>query len=845
MAETSRDRLVGAFYEDGALYLQGRRGNVEFAYPDGFYVSADDAAKFSSRWNHFIHPAKNGFAFVEWPERIRKGGSRRGRLGFFNSEEFKPNGIKPLEADIDPVKRFLAERKGLELASDWRILYVDLETKKIKNWSKVHETRVLSFSWLSSGGGKGHVRLKADDDRAERDLLDTFSRIASRHDIIVAWNGDRFDFKILVERMELHGVPFDDRLCHFIDHLRIFRRYWLKTEDGAITSSLALDAVGDALLGMRKVPLEDRARALGFDGKGDLFTWAWLNAPELHREYNDQDVEIMAAIEEKTRFIALHLQVCQICRVLPGPSSLYPLTLIDGKMLQRGAEAGYHFPSRMRDDEEPHFVRAKGAYVPEAVIGLHESVAVVDFARMYVSIIRSGNMSLETIDPAGDIEVPETTETGQLTGRVIARFRSDPVGHLPYALGEIVEARKATKKLIKEAESGSVLWLDLKRIDNAWKVLGNMFYGGVLTPFSRYHVQEMGEAITSIGRLLLARTMELVKKRGHRIIAGDTDAVDFIATDDEAAAVRDQANGEMIPEILSKIGVKRPDVKVEYEKRYLRVVFTASKRYAGLYAVFDGQPVSTDKPADVKGLEIVRSDVCRATRALQREVVDRLLRGASIEELGKILEKRKVSFVAGETPLSELVLTKGLTKKLDEYAGKQQHVEVAKRMVENGIPVDEGAKIPFVLTVDGPVHPTELGDLSKVDLVSYWNDHVYEPTRRVLEAAYPDHPWVVFEIQTQKKKPAHLKLLENQNDLFGFKRPLILVIDEAFPEASANRLKMLLGAFPGEHAVELHVKCPSERKVFEMTVAEAIKVRRPEDDARFAQGLRTLCVRWK
>jgi DNA polymerase elongation subunit (family B) len=846
-----KDSVAHAHYDErrGSIHLVGRKGTYEVDWPDVFFLKKEDVSRLPSSFQSRA-VAEGAYARVRWPEGSRS--SRRSRLEYFQESVFGPRGLFPLEADVSPVQRYFVENPKVEFSRDWRLLWFDLETERVADWDRPWESRILSFSWRSSSGLKGHVRTGALTEAAERETLETFVRIANRHDVLLAWNGDRFDFPVVKSRMNLLGVEFDPGMYHWLDHLRLFKRYYSRTEDGSVTSSFSLDKVAEAFLGERKVPVQERATGRGWDGKGDLFKWIWKETPDLLKEYNDQDTDLMRKIEEKTGFIQLHFGLCRICRVLPSTYSLFPMTLVDGRMFQRGHEVGYHYPTKTRsgDDDGRFVAQARGAFVPEADVGLHESVAVLDYARMYPSIIRTFNMSLETLDPEGQLVVPDTDERGVRNGGVVARFRASPEGHLPAALRAVLEARKRYSDQQANAEVGSPAFYDAGRLSTACKVLANTFYGVILSPLSRYYRQEIGESVTSMGRYLLASTIKAAERRGHRLVFGDTDSVAIrVKDDEEAKALKDEMNELVIPEIVKEAGVPegKSEVRIDYEKRYSRVVVTASKRYAGRFALYKGKTANDSIPPDIRGLEIVRSDVCRAARSLQREVLDAVLDGQSADALHTLVSEVKERFLDEGAPLDQLVLSKGLTKKISEYKAKTIQVKVAEQMLQAGMEVDVGQKIPFVLTERGALHPSEV-DPSSIDRVQYWNKYIYPPSERVLESAFPGFGWGRLSINPKYAIRGQMDLPGSTNRLVrpGVRpirktrsvKPIRLVVPGDYGPDQARALGDVLDRYSGTVPVVVEVLVEGVASV-DLDVPH--KILPPTDD--FRKALKRLGVR--
>lgn len=861
------DILIRAIHRptDGSLVLEGRRGFYEDEAPDVFFLREPEIAKLPRSWRKLVGAPDRGHARVRWPEPPK--GGRRARLQAF-APEFARLGVEPLEADVSPIKRWIIDHPKaiLPAPEEWRVLLYDFETERIADFVRPWQSRILSFSWRTLGGpesARGHVRLREKTDAAELDLLAEFSKIVERHDVVVGWNSARFDQKLVQGRSEILGHDLPE--VHWLDQLVVFKRNFLRTEDGGVKQSFALDNIAGALLGEeRKVPLEQRARELGYSS-GDLFSWTWKHAPALLAEYNDQDVRLMEAIEGRTKFLSLHFAVCRICRVFPDEWSVFPSVQIDGRMLTLGEERGFRFPTKHGADGTEE--RARGAFVPEAVVGLHESVAVLDYARMYPSIIRAWNMSLETLVGLGEKEcavVPETDERGVLTGNRIACFRTDVEGIVPMALRAIIEERKRWSKLKDAAEVGSREWHDAGRLSTACKALANSFYGVLLSPVSRFYRAEIGSSVTSIGRHLLASTIGEVRRRGHSLVFGDTDSVAFVADDEQAVAVRDAVNGVVVPEILSSCGAKSGEVRIEYEKRFREVLVTASKKYAGRFAVYDGKPVA-DPKVEVRGLEIVRSDQCKAARVLQRATVERILDRAPADELWDSMVKLRDEFLRGSSPVADLVLRKSISRMPEEYATKPPQARVAEKIAADGGEVFAGLKIAYVYAPGGEPVVAESKDGSTVDLVLYWNKYVYPPTARCLASAFPERNWDAIEaprgwhpgqldIFTPAQQPSPAQPAPAQIDLGSRVRrtrkgtrpwvpDVVIELDEFASEDRVRRVGEAISAYPGDLGAGIEIRVESQGSLVEMRLPT--KIDDPARNAGLANVLRALGVTWR
>jgi hypothetical protein len=447
------------------------------------------------------------------------------------------------------------------------------------------------------------------------------------------------------------------------------------------------------------------------------------------------------------------------------------------------------------------------------------------------------------------------------------------------------------------AEVGSDDWYDAQRLSQACKILANTFYGVILSPFSRFYVQDIGESVTSMGRYLLSRTIQCAARRGHPLVFGDTDSIAVVADDDEARGIEREMNEEVLPKLLADCGVENHFMELGYEKRFSRIVVTASKKYAGKFALYKGRPADPDAPFDVRGMEIVRSDVCVAARKLQKATIGHALEGWDAGRMWRWIGEVKEHFLTpGAVPLEQIVQQKTLTKRPDEYASEPIHLKVALRMAERGIAVFTGTKIPFLVTRRGAAYPDDVEDAREIDLGLVWNQYVWAPTARVLEAAYPDHNWQSFEVprgqdpnqlvmfeggtprmksdrqrarrdaagptprpmkrndrpmeetprrRVRKTKPKRRvrktrSTKHDDGDPARFLLVLVLQVEDTFERV--RQLREVLEEYPGKHPVLVEVAERAVRQVTTIDVPQ--RVSSPEGTPELGYALRKLGVAW-
>lgn len=314
-----------------------------------------------------------------------------------------------------------------------------------------------------------------------------------------------------------------------------------------------------------------------------------------------------------------------------------------------------------------------GGMVLEPKVGLHENVAVLDFASMYPHIILNYNVSPDTLDPGcgeGSLRDPEHGHC----------FRAEPDGLYRVSVRDLLEARRRIKQLKKTVEKGSAEWHVLDAQEKAIKVMTNAVYGYAGWAGARWYRREVAEAITAWGRNLLRKALKIAEEERLRILYGDTDSI-FVDHQEE-----------VIGRVIERVE-KELNFEIKVDKVYRKILFTeAKKRYAGL---------TEDGKLDIVGLEAARGDWCRAARELQREVAMKVLAEGDVEGAIALVRKRVRELREGKVPLRDLVIWKGISRPLKAYKARPPHVELALRLEARGYKIKVGDQIGFVV-VKGP-----------------------------------------------------------------------------------------------------------------------------------------------
>lgn len=755
---------------------------------------------------------EKGWTRIHWADQFIRDAMCFGKRGGPSSPIVEA-GIQTFEGDVSPLRRCFVDR-DVTLQRPRRA-YLDIETDSRVSFSRKEDMRILSWALADDNGASLSGLLPEDTHHAERDLLYSLFNALENYDQVLAWNGDGFDFPVIFARLDQRQCRVDPRRWLWLDHLALYKKLNVASESGDEKASMKLDSVARTVLNEGKDP---------FDGSK---TWEAWNAGGEDRDrllrYNVQDTALLPRIEAKTGFIDLFQSICEVCRVLPETSSLQSTVQMDGYMLRLGAQRNIHFPTRRFRDQAPE--QFKGAFVMQPKTrGISRDVHVADFAALYPSIILSWNMSPETkADIPVNGPIPETFNRAPLTGQ---GFSNTIEGILPSALRELIAKRKHHNDLKASLPPGTLEWKDSDRKSTAYKVVANSFYGVVGSPFSRYFDKGIAESVTQCGVWLIRHTIHEAERRALEVIYGDTDSI-FVqgTTATEFASFVEWCNARLYPDLMATAGCTRNEIKLVYEKQFERIVIVASKRYAGRYAHYKGKAATQDSKPEIKGLEYKRGDTTLLARRLQADAIDLLMGGEERLEVFRALLDRTIEHIMHDSlPPEEVILSKGLSKPLKEYIVKRKkdgtlaadlpHVQVARAMQKQGRDVGEGTRIEYFVSDGEPsknlvVRPAGEYTGTEADRYYLWENLVYPPTQRLLQAAFPDADWIASlerlrppKIRARKGRPETGQLAMSISPSLS---SIKFEARESWGTTYIDRLREILVRHPGPHSSELWI----------------------------------------
>lgn len=569
----------------------------------------------------------------------------------------------------------------------------------------------------------------------ERELIQRFIKIVKEHDpdVISGFNSDLFDFVVLRERAQKLKVKLDDlsidgsgitlskraristaRLKGYV-HIDIFNFINNILSPMLQTEVLSLDAVSSEILGDEKIEME----------YSEILS-AWKEGRNLENlaRYSLKDAELTYRLS-----IILSPQICELTKIVG--QSLFDVSrmmysqLVEWYYTRRAKEMGKIIPNqpRFEDIQERQKESYIGGYVKEPEAGLHENIAVIDFASLYPSIISTYNISTETLN------CDCCKENGHKVPDLPYWFCNRKNGFESTVIKDLLLERQRIKEEMKKFSPGTIQFNLLNNRQMALKTIANASYGYYAFPASKWYSKECAESITSFGRYWIKKIMDEAKSSGFKPIYGDTDSA-FVALDGKSR--------DSLLSFLERINSTLPGImRMELENFYIRGIFIPKEIGGGVakkrYALIDKK-----KNLKIRGLEKVRRDWSNLSKETQEGILRLILEKKDVNSAIELVKENIKKLRKLAVDLKDLVVYEQLSKPISEYKLISPHIGAAKKLFEKGIPVGEGSVIGFVIergkgSISERAQPIEFASLANVDTDYYINNQILPASLRILK----------------------------------------------------------------------------------------------------------------
>ncbi|MFW9964951.1 MAG: DNA-directed DNA polymerase I [Candidatus Sifarchaeia archaeon] len=521
----------------------------------------------------------------------------------------------------------------------------------------------------------------------EAEMLVEAFRIIDQYPIVLTFVGDTFDLKYLHNRAKRLKIDMDkycpiklrgnqdprreranlNRGVH-VDFYKFFTNPSIKIYalSGAYQRE-NLESIAQGLLGIGKLALSDYISDLPYY---ELAHYCWLDANIVLKFTQFEDNLLL-------RLIVLLMRISRMS--MDDVTRFYISSWIQSVFRQEHRSRNFLIPRRVdidsmkQADAQTEAVIGgkafKGAIVIPPVAGVHFNSTVLDFASLYPTIMKTHNISYETVDCPHDEcrtgtenQVPETehwtcTLKRGMVSQTIGFFRDTRV--------KWFKPKSKDKALDRKTQN----WYSV--VEKALKVFVNASYGVTGAQHFELFCMPAAESVTAYGRDAIIRTKAKAESMGIRVLYGDTDSV-FLDNPSE------EQQEELVRWSRKELGID-----LEVEKTYKYVALSERKKnYIGVYK--DGQ-------VEVKGLTGKKRNTPDFAQDAFRKMLDVLSRVDNPEgfEVAKEEIREIVNCVidrlegkADPYDPEDLAFRIQLTKPLHSYDTDIPHVRAAKMLVE-------------------------------------------------------------------------------------------------------------------------------------------------------------------
>jgi DNA polymerase I len=560
-------------------------------------------------------------------------------------------------------------------------------------------------AWKSNEGQASTIQSEMNSDD---EIIERLSKVHQKFDpdVVFTFGGNTFDWPYLIKRANKTNAKLSVGRDEGPARQSLYGHFSLT---GRANVDL-LDFSGD-LYDVKIKTVENVARFLGVEASIPMIDeteyyerWTGHDRSALVKQLEGQAVSVSNVGEDTLDYT---LQLSNLSTLPPDQVLAAAVGFrVDSYLMMEAHRLGELIPAR----EELNIIPYKGAIVLEPSVGLHDSVAVLDFSAMYPSLMVKYNISPDTlVDRAGE-DVFEVPEVGH-------HFRKSPPGLYKIVLSQLIASRQAAKREAAKTPGGTPEHKILKAREKATKIITNATYGYAGWAGSRWYSREVAESAAALGRDTINKSIDLAKNLGLKVLYGDTDSL-FVE-------YKEKLVNRFIKEVDKNLGLE-----INLGQLYKRILFTeAKKKYAGL--MDDGE-------LDIVGMEAIRGDWSNLARNVQNEVVRLVLEDANPARAKSYVMNLTKDLKSANVPKSSLVIWKTLTKRPEEYEVNAPHVEVARKMAKEGWPVSVGDKVGFIITkkpgkLYQKAEPHFKVSLEQVDYDYYVRNQIVPAAARVLE----------------------------------------------------------------------------------------------------------------
>lgn len=332
----------------------------------------------------------------------------------------------------------------------------------------------------------------------------------------------------------------------------------------------------------------------------------------------------------------------------------------------------------------------RGGLIFEPIMGAHEKVAELDFVSLYPTIMFKKNISAETVIcnccSHSKLRVPEL-----LNYHICEKRR----GIVPLSL-EILLKKRAHYKDKRNSTTDP----ELKKIYDArqtalkWVLVTSFGYLGFNN--AKFGRIDAHIAVCAFDRQILLQTVRIAESQGFKILHA---IVDSIWVQKKNVVNNDYKSLKI--EIENKTGFP-----ISFEGIYKWIVFVPSKSNTILPVSNRYFGVFEDGTVKMRGIEARRHDTAEFFSNVQQGILNIMSEANSIKEVRDLMPKVRKFFQMHlellrykKVPINDLVLTKRISKDVDEYKNRNTvELDALLQLKHAGKSLKSGQILKYVLT---------------------------------------------------------------------------------------------------------------------------------------------------
>lgn len=478
--------------------------------------------------------------------------------------------------------------------------------------------------------------------------------------------------------------------------------------------------------------------------------------------YCIQDTKLVLELVKKLDVVQGITQMAAVTLVTPHDINFRGQQIrVYTQILRKARELNYVVEDTGNDgkdivDEEGY----AGAHVVEPKVGHYEDpIVTLDFASLYPSIMRTWNLSFDTLIRKEGSLTPSTKIPNTEHTFVKASVKR---GLLPLILDELLAERKRVRKIMANCLDPLQRSL-LNGTQLALKVSANSCYGFTGSTKGIMQCKEVAESTTGAGRHIIQETSAAIEREwpGSSVVYGDTDSC-FVRLPNAFCHGSPQEIFEIgekmakrITNIFTEMTSEKSYIELEMEKYYKPLVLYKKKRYAGLCYKDPQKPPSMS----AAGIEMVRRDAASILRETQKDVLEALVVQGSVDN-AIAAAKNAIEIVLSVKPggpFGKLAQSKTLRSK---YANPDSmvHVKVAQLMDarQPGSAPRSGERVSYLVVASLTPRIVD-----KVDSVEYAEEHRLPPDWAHYVNMLVDPLMRLLEVPLQSLAPEKYRMLMN------------------------------------------------------------------------------------